>query len=146
MPVNADRGAGRGVSRGTGLERAFSLLNRALETFYEKRYEQAVEFCGEALSRLLPEESGPGTSPEEKSALFLNTYAGLLPVQEAEGVAGVFTFFQSRKSRFRFTRGSPLPDRDWWQFIRIQRSEAEEVIRITRQALNIIKDPAPREV
>lgn len=145
MPVSADTAAGKTAYPGPGLERAFRLLNRSFETFYEKRYEQAVEFCGEALGHLLPGETGPGTSPEEKSALFMKTYAGLLPVQEAEGVAGVFTFFQSRKTRFRFKQGAPLPDRDWWQFIRIQRGEAEEVIQVTRQALNIIKDLASRE-
>ena len=31
------------------LERAFRLLNKALEAFYEKKYEAAVGLCGEAL-------------------------------------------------------------------------------------------------
>ena len=138
--MSADEPAGKAAAPGPGLERAFRLLNRSLETFYEKRYELAVELCGESLANLLPEGTGPEASPEEKGDIFLKTYAGLLPVREAENVVGVFTFFQARKSRFRFRQGAPLPDRDWWQFIRIQREEAEEVIQITRQTLNIVKD------
>lgn len=125
------------------LEGAFKLLNRALESFYQKRYERAVELCGEALGRLLPDGTPPETSPEEKGELFLRTYASLLPVGEAGGIAGVFTFFQSRQSRFRFRRGAPLPQRDWWQFLRIQREEAEEVVRFTRLALNTLEQGAP---
>lgn len=127
------------------MERAFRLLNRALEAFYQKRYEQAVELCGDALGHLLPDGTPPETSPEEQGELFLRTYADSLPAMEAEGIAGVFTFFQSRRSRFRFRRGAPLPQRDWWQFIRIQRDEAEEVVRFTRLALNALEHPAATE-
>lgn len=125
------------------LERAFKLLNRSLETFYEKRYERAVEICGESLEHLLPREEERPLSPEEKGDLFLKTYRSVLPVQEAEAIAGVFTFFQSRKARFHFRRGEPLPDRNWWQFIQIGREEAEEVIQSSRLALNTIKDSLP---
>ena len=121
------------------LERAFRLLNKSLETFYEKRYERAVELCGEALGHLIPERDGRPASPEEKSDLFLRTYRTVLPVREAEAIAGVFTFFQSRKARFSYRRGEPLPDRDWWQFIRLGRDETREVIEATRLALNAIE-------
>ena len=135
-------------TEGTGpqkiqLERAFRLLNRSYETFYEKRYERAVELCGEALGHLLPHEGERPSSPEEKGDLFLKTYRSVLPVQEAEAIAGVFTFFQSRKARFRFRRGEPLPDRNWWQFIRLGRDETEEVIQATRLALNTIEGSLP---
>lgn len=132
-------------SRRVPLERAFRLLNKSLEAFYEKRYEQAVEMCGEALAHLLPDRADPLASPEEKSDLFLQVYSSIIPVTEAEGIADVFTFFQSRKARFHFRRGKPLPDRDWWQFIKIGREEANEVIRATRLALNCIESASPPE-
>jgi len=132
-------------SRRVPLERAFRLFNKSLEAFYEKRYEQAVEMCGEALTHLLPDRVGPTASPEEKSDLFLQVYSSILPVTEAESIADVFTFFQSRKARFHFRRGKPLPDRDWWQFIKIGREEADEVIRATRLALNCIESAPPPE-
>jgi hypothetical protein len=139
--MNAEGVAPRKVQ----LERAFRLLNKSLETFYEKRYERAVMLCGESLEHLLPREEGRPLSPEEKGDLFLKTYRSVLPVQEAEAIAGVFTFFQSRKARFHFRRGEPLPDRNWWQFIRIGREEAEEVIQASRLALNTVKDSLPAE-
>ncbi len=142
--MKAGTSPGYAGSRRVPLERAFRLLNKSLEAFYEKRYEQAVEMCGEALTHLLPDRVGPLASPEEKSDLFLQVYSSILPVTEAEGIADVFTFFQSRKARFHFRRGKPLPDRDWWQFIQIGREEANEVIRATRLALNCIESaPAP---
>lgn len=124
------------------LERAFRLLNKSLETFYEKRYERAVELCAEALEHLLPGNSGPPASPEQKSDLFLRTFSAVLPVTEADGIASVFTFFQNRRSRFSYRQGGPLPDRDWWQFIRIGRDEAEEIIQTTRRTVNAIQDYA----
>ena len=137
MPV--ERSSETKRLRRVQLERAFRLFNKAMENFYEKRYERAVAMCGEALAYLLPEGSEDFSSPEEKSDRFLAAYSSVLPVREAEGIAGVFTFFQSRKARFHFRQGKPLPDRDWWQFIRIGREEAEEVLGATRLALNTIE-------
>lgn len=122
------------------LERAFRLFNKSMENFYEKRYKRTVEMCAEALTHLLPERGGELSSPEELSDSFLAAYSSMLPVQEAEAIAGVFTFFQSRRARFQFRDGKPLPDRDWWQFIRISREEAESVLEATRLALNAIQD------
>jgi len=140
--VNSETSAGFTRPRKIQLERAFRLLNRSLEYFYERKYEQTIELCGEALDHLLPDAPDPAASPEERSDRFLGAYSAVLPVLEAEGVAGVFTFFQSRRARFRFRHGAPLPDRDWWQFIRVSREEAEEVLRVTRLALNAIEKHA----
>ncbi len=131
--------AGPGRPSRLQFERAYKLLNRSLETFYQKRYEQAVELCAEALEKLLPAGTPPETSPEQKGELFLRVYADALPAHDAEGITGVFTFFQSRRTRFQFRRGAPLPQRDWWQFIRVQREEAEGVIHCTRQALTCLE-------
>ena len=140
--MKGDCGAARPELQKVQLERAFRLLNKSFETFYEKRYERAVELCAEALEHLLPERFSAPASPEEKSALFLKTFSAFLPVTEAEGIASVFTFFQSRRARFSFRQGAPLPDRDWWQFIRIGRDEAEGVIQTTRRAVNTLQELA----
>jgi hypothetical protein len=121
------------------MERAYRLLNRALADFYERKYERVIELCGEALEHLLPGGPDPSSSPELRSDRFLKAYSAVLPVREAEGIADVFTFFQSRQARFRFRQGAPLPDRDWWQFIRISREEAEEVLQVTRLALGSVE-------
>ena len=129
-------------------ERAFRLLNKSFECFYEKKYETTVELCAESLGHLLPDcSSPPGSplSPEEIGELFLKTYSSILPVSEADGIASVFTFFQSRKARFHFRQGKPLPDRDWWQFIRIGQEEAEEVVSATRLTLNTIEASLEQE-
>jgi hypothetical protein len=133
--VSGETSAGPVRPRKIQLERAYRLLNKALEDFYGQKYERAIELCGEALEHLLPGGPDPSASPELRSDRFLKTYVAVLPVREAEGIADVFSFFQSRKARFRFRQGAPLPDRDWWQFIRISREEAEEVLQVTRLAL-----------
>ncbi len=137
--MSGETSAGPARPRKIQLEKAYRLLNKALEDFYEQKYERAIELCGEALEHLLPGGPNPLSSPELRSDHFLKMYSAVLPVREAEGIADVFTFFQSRKARFRVRRGSPLPDRDWWQFIRVSREEAEGVLQVTRLALGSVE-------
>ncbi len=119
-------------------------MNRARDAFYERRYEEAVERCQETLEALLPTAadvpapSAP-TTPDELSNRFLEAYAGLLPLVEAERIAAVFTFFVRRKALFRYERGRPLPRREWWAFLQISREEASEVLTATRLALEAIQ-------
>ena len=127
------------------LMRAYRQLNRALERFYEKKYEQSVELCGEALAHLLPDEGAVPLSPEEKGDLFLKTYSAILPVHGGEEIAGVFTFFQDRQSRFRLGRKGSFHNRDWWQLIRVQPAEADGAIRVTREALGALEQLLPQE-
>lgn len=141
-PVNGETSAGPARPRKIQIERAYRLLNRSLEDFYEANYEHAIERCGEALAYLLPEGPDPAVSPEETGRRFLKFYSALLPVQAAEDIAGVFTFFQSRTARFRHKKGTPLPERDWWKFIRVSREEADRVVRATRLALSTIEKHA----
>jgi len=140
--VSGETSAGPARPRKIQIERAYRLLNRSLEDFYEANYEHAIERCGEALAHLLPEGPDPAVSPEETGRRFLKFYSALLPVREAEDIAGVFTFFQSRMARFRHKRGTPLPERDWWKFIRVSREEADRVVRATRLALSTIEKHA----
>jgi hypothetical protein len=127
----------------TALMRATRLMTRARDAFYERRYEEAVERCQEALVALLPNPAGqpqppaPPT-PDELAERFLGTYAGLLPVVEAERIAAVFTFFVRRKARFRYDRGRPLPRREWWEFLQIAREDASEVLAATRLAIEAV--------
>ncbi len=128
------------------LTRAARLLARARDAFYERRYEESVQRCQEALEALLP-ETGPGAlappTPQEQADRFLAAHAGLLPLLEAEQIAGVFTFFLRRKARFGYERGRPLPRRDWWEFLQISREEASEVLAATRRALEALQRGAP---
>jgi hypothetical protein len=125
------------------LARAARLMNKARDAFYDRRYEEAVERCQESLEALLapehapPPEAGPPT-PDDLANRFLERYAGLLPLVEAERVAGVFTFFVRRKARFRYDRGRPLPRRDWYDFLQIAREDASEVLTATRLALEAV--------
>lgn len=126
------------------LSRAARLMIRARDAFYERRYEEAVERCQETLAALLPEEperapGGPPTTPEEQADRFLGAYAGILPLFEAERIAGVFSFFVRRKARFHYERGRPLPRRDWWEFLQISREEAAEVLTATRLAFEAVQ-------
>ena len=125
------------------LARAARLMTKARDAFYERRYEEAVERCQETLGALLPTvPADPGTappSPEELADRFLGAYAGLLPLLDAERIAGVFTFFVRRKARFGYERGRPLPRRDWWEFLSISREEASEVLAATRRALEAVQ-------
>lgn len=128
--------------------RAARLLAKARDAFYERRYEEAVERCQEALLALLPESAetvagAPVPTPEDQAARFLGLYAGQLPLLEAERIAGVFTFFIRRKTRFRHDRGRPLPRRDWWEFLQVSREEASDVLTATRLALEAVQRGAP---
>lgn len=141
-PVSGENSAGPARPGKTKIKRAYSLLNRSLEDFYEANYEHAIQRCGEALDTLLPEGSDPAASPEERGRRFLKVFSAVIPAREAENIAGVFTFFQSRIARFQHPRGKPLPERDWWRFIRISREEADQVLRSTRLALTAIEKDA----
>ena len=126
------------------LSRVARLMIRARDAFYERRYEEAVERCQETLSALLPEAAGqapgsPPPTPEDQADRFLGAYAGILPLCEAERIAGVFTFFVRRKARFGYERGRPLPRRDWWEFLQISREEASEVLAAARRALESVQ-------
>jgi hypothetical protein len=126
------------------LSRAARLMIRARDAFYERRYEEAVERCQETLAALLPgaAEPSPGDpppTPEEQADRFLAAYAAILPLCEAERIAGVFTFFVRRKARFHYERGRPLPRREWWEFLQISREEAAEVLTATRLALEAVQ-------
>lgn len=125
------------------LPRSFGLQNKALEAFYERRYDRAVELCQEALSSPIPGDPDRHRTPEEEGALFLKTYSSSLPAQEAERIFKVFTFFQNRRARFQFDRGKPLPHREWWQLLHVTRDEADEILTITRLALEAIKKGPP---
>ena len=125
------------------LARAARLMNKARDAFYDRRYEESVERCQETLGALLPvvEAGSPQTAPptpDDLAVRFLQRYAGLLPLLEAERIAAVFTFFVRRKARFRFDRGRPLPRREWWDFLQISREDASEVLNATRLALEAI--------
>jgi len=126
------------------LSRAVRLLNKARDAFYERRYEEAVERCQETLEALLPAagDAPPQTAPptpDDLAVRFLEKYAGLLPLLEAERIAAVFTFFVRRKARFRYERGRPLPRREWWDFLQISREDASEVLTATRLALEAVQ-------
>ena len=128
----------------TALMRAARLMAKARDAFYERRYEESVERCQETLAALTPplapaDPSMPPPTPEEQADRFLGTFAGILPILEAERIAGVFTFFLRRKARFGYERGRPLPRRDWWEFLQISREEASEVLAATRHALEAIQ-------
>lgn len=129
----------------TQFMRAYRQLNRALEKFYEKKYEQAVELCGESLEHLLPDGGLAVRSPEEKADLFMKTYSAILPVHEGEDIAGVFTFFQDRRARFRLGGKGSLHNRDWWQLLQVQREEADGAIGVTRAALGALEQLLPQE-
>jgi len=125
------------------LSRAARLMNKARDAFYDRRYEEAVERCQEALESLLPvaEEAPPAAAqptPDDLALRFLERYAGLLPLLEAERIAAVFTFFVRRKSRFHYQRGKPLPRREWYDFLQVSREDASEVLNATRLALEAI--------
>jgi len=125
------------------LSRAARLMNKARDAFYDRRYEESVERCQETLEALLPlTEAGPAPTapptPDDLAVRFLERYAGVLPLLEAERIAAVFTFFVRRKARFRFERGRPLPRREWWDFLQISREDASEVLNATRLALEAI--------
>jgi hypothetical protein len=126
------------------LSRAARLMNKARDAFYERRYEESVERCQETLEALLPVAAdgqpppAPPT-PDDHAVVFLERYAGLLPLLEAERIANVFTFFVRRKARFRYERGRPLPRREWWDFLQISREDASEVLTATRLALEAVQ-------
>jgi len=131
-------------SNRAALVRAARLITKARDAFYERRYEECIERCQETLGALLPPEpptgpDAPPPTPEEQADRFLGAYAGLLPLLEAERIAGVFTFFLRRKARFGYERGRPLPRRDWWEFLSISREEASEVLAATRRALEAVQ-------
>lgn len=134
---------GHAPANGAALVRAARLMGRARDAFYERRYEEAVERCQETLTALLPPPAGTPSAtpptPEELADRFLGSYAGLLPLLEAERIAAVFTFFVRRKARFRYERGRPLPRREWWEFLQIAREEASEVLAATRLALESVR-------
>ena len=145
-PVSRKRSAGPSRPGHAQIRRAYRLLNRSLEDFYQANYEHAIQRCAEALDQLLPGGPDPSASPEERGRRFLQTFAAVLPAREADEIARVFTFFQSRVARFRLPRGRPLPERDWWRFVRISREEADQVLRATRLTLNAIEEArSPRE-
>jgi hypothetical protein len=126
------------------LSRAARQMIRARDAFYERRYEEAVERCQETLSALLPgaddrAPDDPPPTPEEQADRFLAAYAAILPLCEAERIAGVFTFFVRRKARFHYERGRPLPRREWWEFLQISREEAAEVLTATRLAVEAVQ-------
>jgi hypothetical protein len=136
-------------SEGTALKvqlmRAYRKLNGALEKFYEKKYEQAVELCSESLGHLLPENRPQIASPEEQADLFMKTYSAILPVHEGQDIAAVFTFFQDRRARFRIGGKESIHHRDWWEMIRVRRDEADGVIAATRAALGSLEQLLPME-
>lgn len=119
-------------------------IARARDAFYDRRYEETVERCQEALEALLPEAEAAAAPPppQELADRFLGAYAGVLPLVQAERIADVFTFFVRRKARFRYERGRPLPRREWWEFLQITREEASEVLTATRLALEALQRPA----
>jgi hypothetical protein len=128
----------------TALSHAARRIAKARDAFYERRYEETVERCQETLAALLPEapDALPAPhppTPEDLADRFLAAFAGLLPLVEAERVAGVFTFFVRRKARFSYARGRPLPRREWWEFLQISREEASEVLAATRVALDAVR-------
>lgn len=132
------------------LLRAARLMTKARDAFYERRYEECIERCQETLVALLPPlpaggPDAPPPTPEEQADRFLGAHAGLLPLLEAERIAGVFTFFLRRKARFGYERGRPLPRRDWWEFLQISREEASEVLAATRRALEAVQRGAAAE-
>ena len=132
------------------LLRAARLMTKARDAFYERRYEECIERCQETLGALLPPlpargPDAPPPTPEEQADRFLGQHAGLLPLLEAERIAGVFTFFVRRKARFGYERGRPLPRRDWWEFLQISREEASEVLAATRRALEAVQRGAAAE-
>ena len=123
-------------------------MNKARDAFYDRRYEESVERCQETLEALLPDaEDGPPqttpTTPDDLAVRFLERYAGLLPLLEAERIAAVFTFFIRRKARFHYERGRPLPRREWWDFLQISREDASEVLTATRLALEAVQRGTP---
>ena len=132
------------------LSRAARLMNKARDAFFERRYEESVERCQETLEALVPgaapdsPQAAPPT-PDDLAVLFLERYAGLLPLLEAERIAAVFTFFVRRKARFHFERGRPLPRREWWDFLQISREDASEVLTATRLALEAVQRGTPPE-
>ena len=131
------------------MSRAVRLMNKARDAFYDRRYEEAVERCQETLEALLPVAGGvpPQTAPptpDDLAVRFLDLYAGLLPILDAERIAAVFTFFVRRKARFSYERGRPLPRREWWDFLQISREDASEVLTATRLALEALqREPSP---
>jgi len=132
------------------LSRAVRLMNKARDAFYDRRYEESVERCQETLEALLPVVAAttpPAVTPtpDDLANRFLEKYAGLLPLLEAERIAAVFTFFVRRKARFRYERGRPLPRREWWDFLQISREDASEVLTATRLALAAIQRGIPPE-
>lgn len=125
-------------------------MNKARDAFYDRRYEEAVERCQEALESLLPSPADESprlaaTAPDDLAVRFLERFAGLLPLLEAERIAAVFTFFVRRKARFRYEKGRPLPRREWWDFLQISREDAAEVLAATRLALESIQRGTPPE-
>ena len=125
-------------------------MNKARDAFYDRRYEESVERCQETLEALLPvaaEVPPPAAAPtpDDLANRFLEKYASLLPLLEAERIAAVFTFFVRRKSRFRYERGRPLPRREWWDFLQISREDASEVLTATRLALEAVQRGTPDE-
>jgi hypothetical protein len=126
------------------LTRSARLMTRARDAFYERRYEESVERCQETLGALLPPDASAAPdaappTPDELADRFLGAYARLLPLLEAERIAGVFTFFVRRKARFSYERGRPLPRREWYEFLSVSREEAAEVLGATRLALEAVQ-------
>lgn len=118
--------------------RARRFLLKARDAFYERRFAETVERCQEALSALLP-PGGPGrASPEEQRDLFLGAFASRLPVLDLDGIAAVFTFFERRREGFRFERGRPLPEREWWRMLNVTREEAAAALGATRIAVEAV--------
>lgn len=121
-------------------------MNKARDAFYDHRYEESVELCQETLQALLPVSAAVSPeppTPDDLAVHFLTRYAGVLPLMEAERIAGVFTFFVRRKARFRYERGRPLPRREWWDFLQLSRADASEALTATRLALEAIQRGTP---
>ena len=121
------------------LARPQRLLGRAREAYLERRHQEAVERCREALAALLPPGDPAGEDAEELASLFLATWSEHLPAVEAGRIAAVFTYFERRRAQFRFERGRPLPPREWWRMIGVPREDASEALTATRIAIEAIR-------
>jgi hypothetical protein len=129
-----DRGPGPSL-----LVRPQRLLGRAREAYLERRHQEAVERCREALEALLPAPGAEIGDGEERGGLFLATWSEHLPAVEAARITAVFTYFERRREQFRFERGRPLPAREWWRMIGVSREDASEALTATRIAIEAIR-------